>query len=187
MSPLGGRVSKRISNIQPWSIRPFIIRELSYNFVVRLTDKMRSIWRESTLLTACSLCANSRVNFLRQSASEYVPFLYQFYAQHRQDDGTKKGTPLAQMTERGMVVDISRLASSCLGAPSGDILTLPALLPLLVVFNLPPPPPLAMSLRGGAEKDTENPQDLPAHFAVCQAPPVPFGPLTKAKLVHSWT
>ena len=90
------------------------------------------------------------------------------------------------MTERGMVVDISRLASSCRGAPIGDILTLPALLPLLlgfVVLNLP----AVMSLRGGAENDTENPQDLPAHFAVCQAPPVPFGLLTKAKLVHSWT
>ena len=125
------------------------------------------------MLTACSLCANSRVNFLRQSASEYVPFLYTFCAQHRQNDGTKKGTPLAQMTE---VVDISRLASSCRGAPIGDILTLPALLRLLlgfVVLNLP----AVMSLRGGAENDTEKPQDLPAHFAVCQAPPTPFGPL----------
>ena len=83
-----------------------------------------------------------------------------------------------------MVVDISGLASSCRGVPIGDILTLPALLRLLlgfVVLNLP----AVMSLRGGAENDTENPQDLPAHFAVCHAPPVPFGHFEKERVSPS--
>ena len=90
------------------------------------------------------------------------------------------------MTELRMagayVFDISGLASSCLGAPSGNILTLQLLLPLLLGLPALNPPPAAMSLRGGAENDTENPQDLPAHFAVCQAPPTPFGPLEKSEV-----
>ena len=84
-----------------------------------------------------------------------------------------------------MAVDISGLASSCRGAPSGDILTLPARLPLLLGLPVLSPPPAATSLRGGAENDTENPHDLPAHFAVCHAPPVPFGPLEKNQISPS--